>query len=111
MPPRTSCRRCSALRRASSSRTASSSSARGRRSTFASSTGRGRGRCFSASWPSEGGSLVPQRNAIRLIKRYGTGKLSDTLETRYITLEEIPRLVRGGSDVKVIDNDNGADLT
>jgi polyhydroxyalkanoate synthesis repressor PhaR len=54
---------------------------------------------------------VTQSNAIRLIKRYGNRKLYDTLESRYITLEEIARLVRGGSDVKVIDNENGDDLT
>jgi polyhydroxyalkanoate synthesis repressor PhaR len=48
---------------------------------------------------------------IRLIKRYGNRKLYDTLESRYITLEEIARLVRGGNDVKVIDNENGDDLT
>ena len=52
-----------------------------------------------------------QVNAIRLIKRYGNRKLYDTLESRYITLEEIARLVRGGNDVKVIDNENGDDLT
>jgi polyhydroxyalkanoate synthesis repressor PhaR len=50
-------------------------------------------------------------NAIRLIKRYGNRKLYDTLDSRYITLEEIARLVRGGNDVKVIDNENGDDLT
>ncbi len=54
---------------------------------------------------------MTQTNAIRLIKRYGNRKLYDTLESRYITLEEIARLVRGGSDVKVIDNENGDDLT
>lgn len=52
-----------------------------------------------------------QSHAIRLIKRYGNRKLYDTLESRYITLEEIARLVRSGSDVKVIDNENGGDLT
>ena len=50
-------------------------------------------------------------NTIRLIKRYGNRKLYDTLESRYITLEEIARLVRGSADVKVIDNENGDDLT
>jgi len=54
---------------------------------------------------------VTQSNAVRLIKRYGNRKLYDTLESRYITLEEIARLVRGGSDVKVIDNESGDDLT
>ena len=54
---------------------------------------------------------MSQSNSIRLIKRYGNRKLYDTLESRYITLEEIARLVRGGNDVKVIDNENGDDLT
>src|SRR5580765_1628322 len=47
----------------------------------------------------------------RLIKRYGNRKLYDTSESRYITLDEIARLVRSGNDVKVIDNENGDDLT
>jgi polyhydroxyalkanoate synthesis repressor PhaR len=46
-----------------------------------------------------------------LIKRYGNRKLYDTSESRYITLDEIARLVRSGNDVKVIDNENGDDLT
>ena len=54
---------------------------------------------------------MSQTNAIRLIKRYGNRKLYDTLESRYITLEEIARLVRGGNEVKVIDNEDGDDLT
>jgi polyhydroxyalkanoate synthesis repressor PhaR len=47
----------------------------------------------------------------RLIKRYGNRKLYDTSESRYITLDEIARLVRSGSDVTVIDNENGDNLT
>jgi polyhydroxyalkanoate synthesis repressor PhaR len=54
---------------------------------------------------------VSQDDGIRLIKRYGNRKLYDTLESRYITLEEIARLVRAGNDVKVIDNESGDDLT
>jgi polyhydroxyalkanoate synthesis repressor PhaR len=54
---------------------------------------------------------VTDANTVRLIKRYGNRKLYDTLESRYITLEEIARLVRGGNDVKVIDNESGDDLT
>lgn len=52
-----------------------------------------------------------QATSVRLIKRYGNRKLYDTSESRYITLDEIARLVRSGSDVKVIDNENGDDLT
>jgi polyhydroxyalkanoate synthesis repressor PhaR len=54
---------------------------------------------------------VSQGDGIRLIKRYGNRKLYDTLDSRYITLEEIARLVRAGNDVKVVDNENGDDLT
>jgi polyhydroxyalkanoate synthesis repressor PhaR len=54
---------------------------------------------------------VNQATTVRLIKRYGNRKLYDTSESRYITLDEIARLVRSGSDVKVIDNENGDDLT
>lgn len=54
---------------------------------------------------------MSQPTSVRLIKRYGNRKLYDTSESRYITLDEIARLVRSGSDVKVIDNENGDDLT
>jgi polyhydroxyalkanoate synthesis repressor PhaR len=54
---------------------------------------------------------VTDTTTIRLIKRYGNRKLYDTLESRYITLEEIARLVRMSNDVKVIDNETGDDLT
>ncbi len=55
----------------------------------------------------QGSPTIP----LRLIKRYGNRKLYDTSESRYITLDEIARLVRSGNDVKVIDNENGDDLT
>jgi len=48
---------------------------------------------------------------LRLIKRYGNRKLYDTQQSAYITLDAIAALVRGGHDVRVIDNDTGADLT
>ena len=54
---------------------------------------------------------MSQSTPLRLIKRYGNRKLYDTSESRYITLDEIARLVRSGNDVKVIDNENGDDLT
>jgi polyhydroxyalkanoate synthesis repressor PhaR len=54
---------------------------------------------------------MSQTTPLRLIKRYGNRKLYDTSESRYITLDEIARLVRSGHDVKVIDNENGDDLT
>jgi len=48
---------------------------------------------------------------IRLIKRYANRKLYDTTDKRYVTLEQIAALVRGGEEIKVIDNKNGNDLT
>jgi polyhydroxyalkanoate synthesis repressor PhaR len=47
----------------------------------------------------------------RIIKRYTNRKLYDKQESRYVTLEEIARLVRRGEDVKVVDNETEDDLT
>ena len=47
----------------------------------------------------------------RVIKRYTNRKLYDKLESRYVTLDEISRLVRSGEDVQVIDNETDEDLT
>ena len=47
----------------------------------------------------------------RIIKRYTNRKLYDKLESRYVTLEEIARLVRAGEDIQVIDNESEEDLT
>jgi len=49
--------------------------------------------------------------AKRVIKRYTNRKLYDKQESRYVTLEEIARLVREGEDVGVIDNETEEDLT
>jgi polyhydroxyalkanoate synthesis repressor PhaR len=46
-----------------------------------------------------------------LIKKYANRKLYDTRTSRYITLEGIAQLVRDGHDIKVVDRDNGHDLT
>jgi len=50
----------------------------------------------------------PERH---LIKKYANRKLYDTRTSRYITLEGIAQLVRGGHEIKVVDRDNGRDLT
>jgi polyhydroxyalkanoate synthesis repressor PhaR len=47
----------------------------------------------------------------RLVKRYGNRKLYDTSESRYVTLDEIGRWVKGGEEVKILENDTGEDLT
>jgi polyhydroxyalkanoate synthesis repressor PhaR len=48
---------------------------------------------------------------IRLIKRYGSRKMYDTEESRYVALEEIGEWVRRGQQVKVVDNTTGDDVT
>ena len=53
-------------------------------------------------------ATAPERH---LIKKYVNRKLYDTRTSRYITLEGIAQLVRDGHEIKVVDRDNGADLT
>lgn len=47
----------------------------------------------------------------RLIKRYGSRKLYDTQESRYVSLEETAGFVRAGQQVQVVDNRSGDDVT
>jgi polyhydroxyalkanoate synthesis repressor PhaR len=55
---------------------------------------------------------LPRReNVIRLIKRYGSRKLYDTEESRYVSLDEIASWVRTGQQIQVVDNQNGDDVT
>jgi polyhydroxyalkanoate synthesis repressor PhaR len=49
--------------------------------------------------------------AITTIKKYSNRRLYDTDESRYITLEELTELVRGGKDVRVVDAKTGEDFT
>ncbi len=46
-----------------------------------------------------------------LIKKYANRRLYDTRQSRYITLDELAQIVRGGTDVSVVDAKSGADLT
>jgi polyhydroxyalkanoate synthesis repressor PhaR len=50
----------------------------------------------------------PERH---LIKKYANRKLYDTRTSKYVTLEGIGDLVRDGHEIKVVDRDNGTDLT
>jgi len=49
----------------------------------------------------------------RIITRYrgGSRKLYDRRESRYISLDEIPALIRRGEDVQVLDRRTGRDVT
>jgi len=53
-------------------------------------------------------TTVPERH---LIKKYANRKLYDTRASRYVTLDGIAQLVRDGHEIKVVDRDNGQDLT
>ena len=53
-------------------------------------------------------TTAPERH---LIKKYANRKLYDTRTSRYITLDGIAQLVRDGHEIKVVDRDNGHDLT
>jgi polyhydroxyalkanoate synthesis repressor PhaR len=46
-----------------------------------------------------------------VIKRYSNRKLYDTQESRYVTLEELEELIRGGKEISVVDVSTGEDLT
>ncbi|HXK34236.1 MAG TPA: polyhydroxyalkanoate synthesis regulator DNA-binding domain-containing protein [Dehalococcoidia bacterium] len=46
-----------------------------------------------------------------VIKRYSNRKLYDTQESRYVTLEEIEEMIRGGREIAVVDAATGEDLT
>jgi polyhydroxyalkanoate synthesis repressor PhaR len=48
---------------------------------------------------------------IRQVKRYGSRKLYDTEESRYVSLEEIAAWVREGQEIRVTDNDTSEDVT
>ncbi len=45
------------------------------------------------------------------IKKYPNRRLYDTEQSRYITLDELAAIVRGGRRVRVVDAKTGADLT
>jgi len=48
---------------------------------------------------------------VRLIKRYGSRKLYDTEESRYVSLDELAAWIRRGQEIRVIDNKTAEDVT
>lgn len=52
-----------------------------------------------------------QKDVVRTIKKYSNRRLYDTEESRYVTLDELAQLVRGGVQARVVDAKSGADLT
>jgi len=52
-----------------------------------------------------------EETMIRLIKRYGSRKLYDTEESRYVSLDELAGWIRAGQQIRVIDNKTTDDVT
>ncbi len=63
-----------------------------------------------AAPPAPGPEDLP-RGEPKVIKRYTNRKLYDTEESRYVTLEEIAQMIKGGAEVKIVDNRTKEDLT
>ncbi|MBN1209927.1 MAG: polyhydroxyalkanoate synthesis regulator DNA-binding domain-containing protein [Myxococcaceae bacterium] len=47
----------------------------------------------------------------KVIKRYTNRKLYDTVESRYVTLDEIASMIKEGVEVRIVDNRTKEDLT
>lgn len=47
----------------------------------------------------------------RVVRRYGNRKLYDTVDRRYVTLEDLAGLVAAGRDLRVLDRRTGEDIT
>ena len=48
---------------------------------------------------------------VKTIKRYANRKLYDTVNSSYVTLDDIAEMVKQGEDLRIIDNRTGEDLT
>jgi polyhydroxyalkanoate synthesis repressor PhaR len=61
--------------------------------------------------PHRGKTTDGRCHVVRMIKRYGSRKLYDTEESRYVSLEELGGWIRGGQEIRVIDNETSDDVT
>lgn len=52
-----------------------------------------------------------QPGSTRLVKKYANRRLYDTFDSRYITMDELVSRIRAGTEVRVVDAQNGEDLT
>lgn len=59
----------------------------------------------------EQGGASRAEAAPKVIKRYTNRKLYDTVESRYVTLDEIAEMVKAGAEVQIVDNRTKEDLT
>ena len=51
------------------------------------------------------------KNREVLIRKYSDRRLYDTGASRYVKLDDIARMVRDGSDIRVVDGRTGKDVT
>jgi len=51
------------------------------------------------------------KNPQVVIRKYGDRRLYDSSASRYVKLEDVARMVREGTDVKVVDDRTGKDIT
>jgi polyhydroxyalkanoate synthesis repressor PhaR len=58
-----------------------------------------------------GAAAPADKKEPKVIKRYTNRKLYDTVESRYVTLDEIAQMIKAGAEVKIIDNRTKEDLT
>jgi polyhydroxyalkanoate synthesis repressor PhaR len=56
-------------------------------------------------------SDLQAKTEAKVIKRYSNRKLYDTVESRYVTLDEIAEMVKLGAEVRIVDNRTKEDLT
>jgi polyhydroxyalkanoate synthesis repressor PhaR len=48
---------------------------------------------------------------MRLIRRYSNRKLYDTVDSLYVTLQQLAALIRQGEEIRVIAHATGGDIT
>lgn len=54
---------------------------------------------------------APSDDDVKLVKRYSNRKLYDTARSKYVTLDDIARMVKAGEHIRIIDNETKEDLT
>lgn len=54
---------------------------------------------------------APAKPKSKVIKRYSNRKLYDTDRSKYVTLDEIAKMIKAGEEITIIDNESKEDLT
>lgn len=50
-------------------------------------------------------------NEPRVIRKYVNRRLYDTVESRYVNLDDLRRVINAGSEIRVVDQSSGNDIT